>query len=121
MISGITRRQIANMSLEEDFRKVYEEATARMQAKEDEALKLVREIEAIAEETGIPFSACLSPLSQTFQPNSFHEKWGETLNEELEKERTWGSGGTYKVAIFEAVTGDSPGEYEGWQHSAVCY
>ncbi len=120
MTSGITRTQIANMSLEEDFRKAYEDATARMDAKEDEARKLIQEIVQISEETGIPFRAIVSPLSQTYRPHTFIEKWGETINTTINVKSKY-SDSWYDTTIFEDVAEYGPGEHEGWQHSAVCY
>lgn len=109
------------MSLEEDFKTAYIEAIARLNAKDDEAEKLIREIEAICEETGIPYRASVSPLSQVYRPKSFDSKW-PTVNDEIISATSKYSGKQYDTSVWDETTGgSSQGEYAGWQHSAVCY
>ena len=56
--------------------------------------------ELISEKHGIPFYSYISPLSQGYKPNSFHEKWANLKDIE---------------SLLEVDL-----EYEGWQYSAVC-
>ncbi len=111
---------MSKSKLEEEFTAAYKAAIERLKAKDAEARKAVQELEDICEETGIPYQASVSPLSQIYQPSSFKDMWGKTRQETVKK-ATWDKKSTYDVDIFEAVTGDYPGEYDGWQHSAVCY
>ncbi len=106
------------MSIEEEFKVVYADALARLRAKDRELNKTLAELEAICEETGIPYYASVSPLGQTYQPTSFHDKWGKLNDETVDVVY---SGLSYKASLWEKITdGESQGEFEGWQHSSVC-
>lgn len=58
---------------------------------------------ALSEKHGIPFSSGISPLSQSYLPGSFAEKFPGVSRD-----------------IMSSVA-DASNEYEGWEHSAVCY
>lgn len=88
--------------VERAFRLAMNEAQSRIDEKMEEAWKAVNEAVKISEETGIPFSAGVSPLSQSYIPNSLAEKFPGVDRE-----------------FYSDVSG-AYGEYEGWQHSAVC-
>lgn len=88
--------------VEREFRLAVGDAQARIDAEMDKAWAAIQAAVKISEETGIPFSAGVSPLSQSYIPDSLQSKFPD-LNREFYSEMT----GAY-------------GEYEGWQHSAVC-
>ncbi len=88
--------------IEREFRLTFDSAQKRIDEKLAIASAALDEAVAISEETGVPFSAYISPLSQSYLPNSFSEKFPE-LDSSFANEMA----GAY-------------GEYEGWQHSAVC-
>jgi hypothetical protein len=90
-------------ALEREFRTKAEEVGKLIGEKLAIASAALDEAEAIAEEHGISFSSGISPLSQTYKAASAGEKWPG-----LEQD------------FMDQVT-DSYGEYDGWQHSAVCY
>lgn len=94
--------QDVDSELERTFRLAVNEAQDRIYAKLAEAEKLLDEAVAISEETGIPFGAGISPLSQSYIPNSMSDKFPDV-------DRS-----------FCTEVADAYGEYEGWQHSAVC-
>lgn len=89
-----------------DIERQYRIACADAQRRIDEKLAIASaaldEAVAISEETGVPFSAYISPLSQSYLPNSFSEKFPEL------------------DSLFANDLAGAYGEYEGWQHSAVC-
>jgi len=89
--------------LEREFRLKAAEVGALIGAKLAIAEQAIDEAVAIAEEHGISFSAGVSPLGQSYMAESASDKWPD-----LSKE------------FMNGVT-DSYGEYDGWQHSAVCY
>lgn len=93
-------------ALEEAFSKLVEKAHAKIEKKMAVARKALAEAEVIADEMGIPFSADLSPLSQTYIPGSMDEMLSEKF-----------PGLDRDVALELA---DCWGEYDGWQHSQVC-
>lgn len=88
--------------MERAFRLSVDDAQKRIREKTQEAHKALQEAVEISEETGIPFSAGISPLGQSYIPNSLSEKFPGVDRE-----------------FYGDVAGAS-GEYEGWQHSAVC-
>ena len=65
--------------------------------------KAIDEAVAIAEEHGVSFSAGVSPLGQSYMAASAMEKWPEVSKR------------------FMSEITETHGEYDGWQHSAVCY
>jgi hypothetical protein len=87
--------------LEREFRSTVAEATEKINAKLAKAKKYLSEAVALSEDYGVPFSASISFLSQSYTPGS--------VPEELDKE------------FVESVTGTyNEYGYEGWEHSAVC-
>ncbi len=103
------------MSIEEDFKAVIEahqseiyEAVARARAALEEATDL-------SDKYGIPFHSSISPLGQEYQPKSYDKLWN---NDAWRQERD--TKDDSEDDLFTQVTGDYPGEYDGWQHSAVC-
>lgn len=88
--------------VERSFRLAMGDAQARIDAKMDAAYAALQEAVKISEETGIPFGASISPLSQSYIPNSLQEKFPDIDRE------------------FYSELAGAYGEYEGWQHSAVC-
>jgi hypothetical protein len=89
-------------AMERAFRVTCDEAQARINQKLKEAMDALTEAENISEETGIPFSSGISPLGQSYVPSTLDQK-----HPDIDRE------------FINSVT-DSYGEYEGWQHSAVC-
>lgn len=88
--------------MERTFRLAVSDAHKRIEEKMDKARAALDEAVQISEETGIPFSASVSPLSQSYIPNSLSEKFPDVDRD-----------------FYSDITG-TWGEYEGWQHSAVC-
>lgn len=91
--------------LEDKFKEAVTLATEEINKQLDIAKKAIAEAEKISEEYGVPFSTYVSPLGQSYRPNSFDDKWGDLENAD---------------DIIEDMTGDFLPEYEGWEHSAVC-
>lgn len=87
--------------LERDFRVNAMTAQRLINAKMAEAEAAVGEACKIADQYGVSFGASVSPLSQTYKV-SLPEKY-----EDLDSE-------------FVQNICDVYGEYDGWQHSAVC-
>ena len=88
--------------MERQFRLAVSDAQSRIDAEMDKAWAAIRAAVAISEETGIPFSASVSPLSQSYIPDSLSSKFPGVDRE-----------------FYSEIAG-AYGEYEGWQHSAVC-
>lgn len=88
--------------VERAFRLAVDDAHRRIDEKMAIARAALNEAVKISEETGIPFSASVSPLSQSYIPDSLSEKFPDVDRD-----------------FYSEMTGAS-GEYEGWQHSAVC-
>jgi len=88
--------------MERAFRLAIDDAHKRIDEKMAIARNALNEAVKISEETGIPFSASVSPLSQSYIPDSLSEKFPDVDRE-----------------FYSDLTG-AWGEYEGWQHSAVC-
>src|SRR6185369_14445496 len=89
--------------LEREFRLKAAEIGDMIHEKLAIASKALDEAEAIAEEHGISFSAGISPLSQSYMAASAGDKWPDVSKE-----------------FMNEIT-ETYGEYDGWQHSAVCY
>lgn len=87
--------------LEREFRLNVATAQKLIDAKMAEADAAIDEAVKIAEQYGVSFSASVSPLSQTYKV-ALPEKY-EELDSDFVNDLT------------------AYGEYEGWQHSAVCY
>ncbi len=88
--------------IERAFRLSYQDAQARIDVEMEKAWAAIQAAVKISEETGVPFSAGVSPLSQSYIPNSLQEKFPDLSRE------------------FYSELAGAYGEYEGWQHSAVC-
>jgi len=95
--------QPEDSEMEREFRIKAAEIGDLIQAKLSEASKALDEAEAIAEEHGISFSSGISPLSQSYKAASAGDRWPDVSSE-----------------FMNEIT-ESHGEYDGWQHSAVCY
>ena len=91
-------------ALEKEFRATYKNAQVRIQEQMDIALEALRRAEKISDETGIPFHAGCSPLSQQYQPGG--SKF-EALDEEVLEE-------------FDIYPSEWSEGWYGWEHSAVC-
>lgn len=94
--------QKRDSTLEREFRMHAYEGQKLIDQKMAEADAAIGAACKLAEQYGLSFSACVSPLSQTFKVPIL-EKY-----EELDSE------------FLEGIV-DASGEYEGWQHSAVCW
>lgn len=93
-------------NLEKKFREAYAKYNPEIQAKMNEAGKLIAEAEKISEEHGIPFSTNL--MSDTgYMPASFESIYSELLQDDESSE-----------AIHE-LTGMYNTEYTGWQNSST--
>ena len=88
--------------IERAFRVAMIDAQNRIDEKLSEARRALQEAVKISNETGIPFRASVSPLSQCYIPESLSEKFPDLD----------------KSAAYEMA--EAYGEYDGWQHSAVC-
>lgn len=88
--------------VERAYRLAVKDAQRRMSEKMAIASAALDEAVAISEETGIPLDAGISPLSQCYIPQSMQEKFPDVDRE------------------FMTELAGAYGEYDGWQHSAVC-
>jgi len=91
--------------LEREFRDSASSVLKQINDKLDESRAALNEAVKLSEKHGVPFSAGISPLSQSYFPASFSNKF-PGVDTELVNNIT----GAYS---------DYP-EYGGWQHSAVC-
>lgn len=89
--------------MERAYRLAVDDAKTRMNQKLAIARAALDEAVAISEETGVPLSADVSPLSQSYIPQSMQEKFPDVDRE------------------FMTELAGGYGEYDGWQHSAVCW
>ena len=96
------------MSIEEEFKAVYEAHKDEILSLISEAAALVTKAEVLSEQYGIPFRAKVSPLSQSYIPESLAEKFPE-----LDSDKLWELGCD--------VTVNHEYHDTGWAHSAVCY
>ena len=97
------------LTLEEEFDKVSDEATALINEQLDIASAAITKAEEIAEKYGIPFGSCVSPLGQSYLPNSFPEKWKDLSEDKIEE-----LNGEFACDWANVMDG------YGWQHSSVC-
>lgn len=88
------------LKLETEFEALYNKHVKKIEEQLNIAAKAISKAEELSEKYGIPFYAGVSPLSQSYTPGS--------LDEDLDKD------------FISDLTGIYPGEYEGWEHSAVC-
>ncbi|HVI42688.1 MAG TPA: hypothetical protein VM577_18745 [Anaerovoracaceae bacterium] len=92
-------------ALEAKFKKAYDKAVAKIEEQIEIASEAISKAEEISEKYGIPFHSSITPLSQSYRPASFSEKWAG-LEDSLDDLT---DGELYGVP-----------DYEGWEHSAVC-
>lgn len=85
--------------LEKEYIKTYKEIQPKIQAKLDKAQKALDEAVELADEYQIPFYAHISPLGQAYRPEGLSQRDIDLVNQEFD---------------------EYIGEYDGWQHSAVC-
>lgn len=93
-------------ALEKEFEAAVEASKVRIYEKLKEAQHALQEAQNIAEEHGVPFYANISPISQSYFPKSYHEKYRELDNDLV-------------VELTDAYD-EWHGENNGWQYSAVC-
>lgn len=92
--------------LEAEFQKLCDEHMEEIDAQLQIASDAIAKAEELSEKYGLPFSAGVSPLSQSYTPTSYYEKYRNL-----------------STGFVSDLTGAYPGgEYdnEGWEHSAVC-
>jgi hypothetical protein len=92
--------------LERQFRTTVNSVSDQIHKKLDEASAALSEAVALSEKHGIPFSASVSFLGQSYFPTSFPGKFGE-----LDSDFVSGITGAYTEYYGEGV---------GWEHSDVC-
>lgn len=92
--------------LETEFRATFEKVHPEIQAKLEEAARLINEACALAEEHGVPFrpKKRLVFIAPSYIPRSFAQKFPE-LYEEYD--------------LWADITG-AHGSDEGWQYSQTC-
>jgi len=93
-------------NLDLEFQTLVETVGKEIDAKIEQASKLLSEATALADQHGIPFYAFVSELGQAYVPESFEDKWGSLDKEDVEE-----------------LTGVSSYDLEsayGWKHSDVC-
>lgn len=101
MLYGVYTR---DTEYEREFRLARAAAEKRINEKLKVAMDALNEAEEISNETGIPFSSSISPLSQGYTPPGVEDKFPNVSRE------------------FINDLSDVSNEYDsGWQHSAVCY
>lgn len=91
--------------LEKEFEEVFKAAIKDIDEKLNIASGAIAEATKIAEKHGIPFHSWVSPLSQSYTPKSYWEKFGE-----LDPDFT--------AEVSDVWPADE--DYVGWEHSAVC-
>lgn len=89
--------------LEKEFEAAQKIAITKIDEKLSIASAAIAEATKISEEYGIPFSSWVSPLGQAYTPTSYQDKFGD-LDPDFVSE----------------VADCYPGDYDGWEHSAVC-
>lgn len=92
--------------LEAEFRKVFKSHIDKIDKQLEIASKAIAKAEKLAEKYGLPFSSNVSPLSQSYFPESFVEKFGD-----LDSDTVYDITGAYTSYYNEGA---------GWEHSAVC-
>ena len=91
--------------LELEFQRAISETYPEIQSKIDQAFQLLQQAEEMARKRGIPFYSKISPVGQTFCPETF--KKFARLDSNLVEELT---------SCFEPSH-----VLNGWEHSAICY
>lgn len=90
-------------SLEEEFKQAVNKCADKIEDKLNKAAKLISEAEKLSEEYGVPFRARISPISNTYVPDSFQEQFGKLDSEII-------------IEICDVYSDLEP----GWEYSAVC-
>lgn len=96
----------AHLELENEFKSVVEAHMKEIKDQLDIARAAIRKACEISEEHGIPFSASVSPLSQSYHPVTFHKKFHG-----LDQETVSNITGAWTQYFNDGA---------GWEHSAVC-
>lgn len=97
--------------LEKEFKEAVEKATEEIDKYLKEASEALEKAVEVSEKYGIPFYTDVSPIGQSYRPESFEKKWSKLIKDdedEIDEEQ-----------IYDLL-GDYLPEYEGWQHSMVC-
>lgn len=89
--------------LEKEFAKAAKEANKLINAELKKVKAAIKKVEDISEKYGVPFYG-IGPIFQTYTPTSFAEKFPKQAEYH------------YDLDLGQ----NSPDEYEGWAHSAVC-
>lgn len=95
-------------NIEKQFEEAVRIARKKIDKHLQKAMDELKEAEKISEEMGIPFFSQLSPIAQSFTPESFADKWADKLGFDR---IDWAS---------EIIGANIEDEYPGWQHSDVC-
>lgn len=94
------------LALEAEFEKVVKQAHAEIDAELKKASEHLTKAVKLSEMYGVPFSARVSPLSNTYTPQTFQKKFGRVDADFVDEVTdTWDDEGR---------------SYGGWRHSAVC-
>lgn len=112
---NIARR---DSELERNFRLESNGVMAKINEHLTAARNALTMAQELSEKHGIPFSAGISPLSQSYFPKSFEDMWAGKFRDSEDD--------NVVDEMYETVsniTGAHKGEYvdSGWEHSAVCY
>ena len=118
--------------LEMEFRKVVTTIRPEIQAKLEEANKLLEEAVKLAEDYGVAFEANISQLSQSYRPKSL-SKWLPLKDLKCEKiytsydpktnqpiQETWNNPVINEILGMYLDDDDFIYGFRGWEHSAVC-
>lgn len=99
------------LALESEFEKLVEKAHAKIEEEIAEARKHLNKAVALSEKYGVPFRANISPLSNSYVPDSF----STSKFAELDLDTVCDISGVWGEWISELLSGSG-----GWLHSAVC-
>lgn len=98
--------ELKDSDIEREFRILCfgpEDVVKKIDEKLRAAAVALSEAEELSERYGIPFSGCISALSQNYTPESFIQKFSDLDSN-----------------FVDRVTGSYPSSYGGWEHSAIC-
>lgn len=101
------------MGIEQEFKALVDKHQDDINTWLGVARKALGEAVKISQETGVPFYTNISFISQSYRPlkyDEFQDRFKDGLNAAEE----------YEDDLFSKVAGEYPGEFTGWQHSAVC-
>jgi hypothetical protein len=93
----------SNPELEQEFRDVCDKVYPKISAQIEIARKAITKAEKLSEKYGVPFDSDITPLSMSYKPTSFDEKFGE-----LDGDKVYDISGVCNM------------DYDGWEHSGVC-